>query len=139
MFETGANAYRKTRVVTANQAQLVVQLYEGMVFFVGHAIGALDEGNLETAHASLKRAQEIVVTLRGTLRRDVGPLAQNLDALYDYFYRRLVEANVRKDPAPAREVLGYARQLLRTWQVAATQPTPSADKVQERALAAARR
>lgn len=139
MYETGANAYKKARVVTANQAQLVVQLYEGMVFFVGHAIGALDEGNLETAHTSLKRAQEIVVTLRGTLRRDVGPVAQNLDALYDYFYRRLVEANVGKDPSPAREVLDYARQLLQTWQFVAINATPGANKVEERALSMARR
>jgi flagellar protein FliS len=135
VFETGANAYRKTRTVTANQAQLVVQLYEGIVLSVGYAIQALAEGNLEGAHVSLKRAQEIITTLRGTLRRDAGPVAQNLDALYDYFFRRLVEANVNKDPSPAQEILGYTRQLLATWRIVASEPTLVASRVEDLDLA----
>lgn len=120
MFPNGASAYRKTQVTTANPAQLVVQLYEGAVCFLERAIQAMDRSDVEGAHTSLIRAQAVVTELRGTLRRDTGPLAVQMDGLYDYFYRQLMLANVRKDPTIASEVLGHVRVLLSAWRAIAS-------------------
>ncbi len=115
MFPNGANAYRKSQVTTASPTQLVAQLYQGAITFVERAIQAMDQRDVEKTNDSLIRAQAIVSHLRATLNREAGPLALQLDGLYDYFFRQLVLANVNKDPRPAREVLGYLRDLHAAW------------------------
>ncbi|MGH7860830.1 MAG: flagellar export chaperone FliS [Candidatus Dormibacteraceae bacterium] len=115
MFPNGATAYRKSQVTTASPAQLVAQLYQGAITFTERGVQAMEQRDLEKSHHSLVRAQAIVNHLRATLNRDAGPLALRLDGLYDYFFRRLVLANVSKDPAVAREVLGHLRDLHAAW------------------------
>jgi flagellar protein FliS len=121
MTGASANAYRKVQVTTASPAQLVVQLFEGAARFIEQGIQAIERRDLEQAHTALVRAQAIIAQLRASLDREVGPLADQLDGLYDYFFRRLVLANVEKDAAPAREVLGHIRELLAAWREVARQ------------------
>jgi flagellar protein FliS len=139
MFPRGASAYRKSQVTTASPAQLVVQLYQGAICFLERAIQAMEEGDLEQSHCALIRVQDIVTQLRSTLNRDVGPLALQLDSLYDYFWRQLVLANVCKEPAIAREVLDHLRQLLETWQTVAELSSRTAEVAAAPILAGAQR
>jgi flagellar protein FliS len=113
------SSYRKTQIETATSGQLVVLLYQGAVRFLSLALTALEEGNIEMAHKSLVKAQDIVLELRATLNPEAGDIAQKLDALYDYMLRRLVEANFRKEGGPVREVLAYLQELLPAWEAAA--------------------
>jgi flagellar protein FliS len=114
--------YRATRVQTAGSVDLVVMLYQGAVKFIRLGIQALEHDDPKAAHANLVRAQDIVVELLGSLNRDAGgQIANQLAGVYDYCFRRLVTANVRKDPAPAREVLGIVRDLGMAWQEIALQ------------------
>ena len=55
-----------------------------------------------------------------------GDLARNLMQIYEYMNYRLVEANLRKDTQPAREVERLLRELLPAWEQAAreTATTP---------------
>lgn len=116
MYRNGAQVYKKLQVTTANPTQLVVQLYEGAVCFLERAILAMERRDIESAHHGLVRAQDIILHLRGTLNLEAGPLAVQLADLYDYFWRRLLQANVQKDPEIAREVLGHLRELLAAWR-----------------------
>ncbi len=122
MIPNAAQAYRRMQVTTASPPQLVVQLYEGAICFLERAIPALEAGDVEQAHLSLTRAQDIITQLRASLNRDAGPLALQLDGLYDYFWRQLVAANARKDPAIARQILGYLQQLVTAWRAIAAPP-----------------
>jgi flagellar protein FliS len=45
-------------------------------------------------------------------------ISKSFDSIYEYMYRRLVDANIRKDKAILEEVLGYAKELRDTWQEA---------------------
>jgi flagellar protein FliS len=92
-----------------------------------------------TAHTELVRAQDIVVELRGSLNHEAGgDIATQLAALYDYCYRQLVAANVKKDPAPAREVLGILHDLGTAWQqIAAQQRQAQAASVNPASIARA--
>jgi len=45
-----------------------------------------------------------------TLNMDI-PLSNQLYALYDYIHRRLVEANIKKDPAIIDEASHFLREL----------------------------
>lgn len=144
MFPNGATAYRKSQVTTASPAQLVAQLYQGAITFTERAVQAMEQRDLEKSHHSLVRAQAIVSHLRATLNRDAGPLALRLDGLYDYFFRRLVLANVTKDPTIAREVLGHLRDLHAAWLAISpsawsTQPVPVSDSRQPVAASASGR
>src|SRR5947209_7898586 len=102
-------------------------LYRGAVRFLSTAIEAIHARNVAEAHDKLVKTQDIVASLLESL--DVergGEIASNLTALYEYMLRRLIEANLRKDAAPAREVQGLLRELLPAWEAAVKQ-TSAAD------------
>jgi flagellar protein FliS len=42
-------------------------------------------------------------------------ISQSLALLYDYMYRRLIDANIKKDKDILEEVLGFAKELRDTW------------------------
>lgn len=114
--------YRATKVETAGPVDQVVMLYQGAVRFSRLGIEAIERGDAKAAHTNLVRAQDIVVELRGSLNHEVGgEIATQLASVYDYCFRRLVAANLKKDPAPAREVVSILRELGTAWQQIAAQ------------------
>jgi len=116
--------YRQTQTQTAAPGELVLMLYRGAIRFLSSAIEAIDAKDTAEAHNKLVRTQDIVASLLGSLDHERGgDVARNLSALYDYMLRRLVEANVRKDARPAREVQGLLRELLPAWEAAVKQTT----------------
>ena len=114
--------YRATKVQTAGSVDLVVMLYQGAVKFIRLGIDAIERQDASAAHENLVRAQDIIVELLGSLNREEGgQIASQLSGIYDYCFRRLILANVKKDVAPAREVLRIMRDLGMTWQQIALQ------------------
>jgi flagellar secretion chaperone FliS len=114
--------YRATKVETAGSVDLVVMLYQGAVRFIRQAVDALEQDDPKTAHTNFVRAQDIVVELLGSLNREAGgQIATQLAGIYDYCFRRLILANVKKDPAPAQEVMNILRDLGKAWQQIASQ------------------
>jgi flagellar protein FliS len=114
------NTYRETQTQTADPGELVVMLYKGAARFLASAIEAIGAKNLETANNSFVRAQAIISELSDTLDlKQGGELAQNLFQIYEYMNFRLVDANLRKDAAPAREIETLLRDLLPAWEQAA--------------------
>lgn len=109
--------YREVQVLTASPERLVLLLYEGAIRFLEEARSALDGGDLVRAHERLTRTQDILTELIAGLDFSY-EVSGNLYSLYDYFRRRLVEANVRKDPAAVQEVLGFLKELHHTWREA---------------------
>src|SRR4051812_44156355 len=121
--------YRATKGETAGSVDLVVMLYQGAVRFIRVGIEAMEREDPKAAHQNLVRAQDIVVELLGSLNREAGgQVAEQLASVYDYCFRRLVTANVKKDPAPAREVIGILRDLGTAWQEIAAQQRQAQSK-----------
>jgi flagellar protein FliS len=114
--------YRATKVETAGSVDLVVMLYQGAVRFIRLGIEAIERNDGKAAHENLVRAQDIVVELLGSLNHEAGgQIAGQLASVYDYCFRRLVTANVKKDAIPAREVVVIMRDLGTAWQEIAAQ------------------
>jgi flagellar protein FliS len=112
-------SYRQTQAETAAPGELVVMLYRGAARFVGSAVEAIEACNVPTAHNNLVRAQAVISELLETLDLERGgELARNLMQIYEYMNHQLVEANLRKDVAPAREVERLLRELLPAWEQA---------------------
>ena len=94
-YNKAAQLYQKNSIETASPARLPLMLYDGAVKFSHIAIEAIEEGNIEKAHKNIVKVQNIIVEFRSTLDMKY-PVAKDFDNVYDYIYRRLVEANMRR-------------------------------------------
>ncbi len=116
-----ARAYQTQAVFTASPGQLVLMLYDGALRFLGHARDALESTDestrrIEIINTNLIKAQNILAELQGNLNHEIGgDHAANLNRLYDYYIRRLLEANMKKKVEPVIEVEGLVRQLRDGW------------------------
>jgi flagellar protein FliS len=115
-------AYRTSQVVSASRVGQIVLLYQGAIRFGAQHVAFLERNEVESAHNASIRCQEIVNSLRGSLDRSAGPIALQLDDLYDFVMRRLYAGNMTKDPRPTEEALQVLRGLLEAWQELAARP-----------------
>ena len=122
--------YSQVQIKTANKGKLIVLLYQGAVRFLLKAAVQLEgKGN------SLIRAQDIVLELMYALDQKLldegNELAQNLQRLYLYCYRRLVHANTHLDLGAIEEVIELLNNLLEAWEKVAVQ-VPAGPPVDDR-------
>jgi flagellar protein FliS len=116
-----ARAYQTQSVLTASPGQLVLMLYDGALRFLavardGFALPETNPRRYEQINSGLMRAQAIIGELQASLDHTTGgEFSGNLDRLYDYHLRRLLEANLRKDEAPVIEVEKLVRELREGW------------------------
>ncbi len=106
--------YKDNSIFTSSPEELTLMLYNGLVKFIGLGITAVKEKNYEMANENIIRAQDIITEFRQTLDKRY-EVAHSLDLLYDYMYRRLIDANIEKSEEILNEVLGFARELRDTW------------------------
>jgi len=111
----GYQAYRKTQIQTADQGGLILLCYDGAIGFLRKALKAISEKDQMSATELLTKAQNVLWELTNGLNRDAGQIAHNLEAIYNYMIRRLVDAQYHSSPAPVNEVLGYLQELRDTW------------------------
>ena len=114
----GVQGYQRAATETASPAQLIVMLYAGCIRFSALGKTAIEQKDFTTSRENLLKAQAIIAELMGSLNLSIGDLATNLMRLYDYMYRRLIDANIRRDAEAAAEVEGLLRGLLPAWEEA---------------------
>lgn len=76
---------------------------------------AMEENDVEERNTNLLKAQKIIQELMVTLNMDYD-VAKQMMLMYDYIYRRLVEANIKSDVAILDEVEGYVTEFRDTWK-----------------------
>ena len=110
------SSYQRTNVQTADQRQLIVMLYDGMIRFLRKSQQKIEQGDIEGAHNYLVRARQIVAELLSTLKPEkAGEIGQNLQRLYAYAFNRIAEANLYKDVAMIEEVIDIMNTLREGW------------------------
>jgi flagellar protein FliS len=115
-------AYRRGAVLAASPGELVVILYDGARRFLRQAAAAMEAGEIERAHITLRHAEMIIAHLDSTLDIEQGQIAHSLRQLYGFCLRHLNAARMEKDPAMLAQVstiLGELREAFA--QVAATE------------------
>ena len=116
-------AYRRGAVLSAGPAQLVVILYDGARRFLRQAMAAMEAGDVERAHVTLRHGEMIIAHLNGTLDLDQGDVALRLRSLYEFSLHHLNAARMAKNPAMIAEVSDLLGELREAWaQVAAEAP-----------------
>ena len=109
------NHYKNSSVKTASPARLTLMLYDGAVKFCNIALESINNGDVSTANTNIIKAEKIIVELRATLDMKY-PVAKEFDRVYDYIYRRLVEANMKKDKDILNEALKHIKTMRDTWK-----------------------
>lgn len=114
LTNNGYDQYKSNSINTATPEELTLMLYNGLVKFLMQAQSAIEAHNIEKANNGIVKAQAIIAEFMTTLDMNF-EVSQNLELLYDYMYRQLVQANLKKDNSIVDEVLGMAKELRDTW------------------------
>lgn len=115
MAVNAAAVYKGNSIMTATPAELTLMLYEGAIKFCNIALMAVEKNNIEKANINIIKAEKIINELRASLDFTY-PVANQFEMVYEYIYRRLIEANIKKDPDIIEEALGYIREMRDTWK-----------------------
>lgn len=114
--QTQANAYLKTKVMTARPEQLRLMLLDATLKACRQAQEAMSREDYTTSADSLGHAREIVIELVRTINPEHDPeLAARVRDLYLYFYKELAQASLRKDPAVLAGVIKLLEYERETW------------------------
>jgi flagellar protein FliS len=110
MYET----YKQNSIFTASPEELTLMLYNGLIKFIMLAQKSIEDKDVQKAHESIIRAEDILMEFKATLDMQY-ELSHGLALLYDYMLDRLFDANIKKDTDILAEVLHFAKDLRDTW------------------------
>lgn len=103
-------------VVSATPHRLIQMLMEGALEKIAAAKGAIARRDIPTKGAQISWAISIIDGLRMSLDIEAGgEIAGNLDRLYEYMPRRLLEANLKSEPAYLDEVAKLLKEIKSAW------------------------
>jgi len=116
----GMSEYKKvdtqSGVAFADPHRLIQMLMEGALDKIAIAKGCLERNDIAGKGSHISWAISIIDGLRMSLDKTAGgDIAQNLDDLYDYMGRRLLQANIKSDPAMLDEVASLIREIKSAW------------------------
>lgn len=117
---SGAAQYGKVAAESeagyANPHRLVQMLMEGALDKVSTAKGCLERNDLAGKSRQVSWAMSIISGLRTSLDMETGgPIAANLDDLYEYMTRRLIDASTQNDSAALDEVSSLMLEIKGAW------------------------
>lgn len=124
------NALRQYQQINAESAtayasphRLIQMLMEGVFDSLTKARGHIQRGEVIAKGEQISKAIDIVGGLREGLNQEAGgELAANLDALYDFMQRRLMEANLCSNAAMLDEVGELLRPVKDAWDAIGSAP-----------------
>ncbi len=111
-----ANAYLRTRVMTASPEELRMLLLDGAVKFAHQGRDGLARKDHEAAYLGVSQCRNIIFELMTSVREEVDPeLVANVKALYGFIYKSLVESLHEKDLEKLDKMIGLIEYERETW------------------------
>ncbi len=111
--------YRRMQTATASPGELIALLYDALLRNLSKAERGLGASDVDEAHTAMLRAQDIVLELISSLDIDAegeaGTIARQLAPLYEYMYRRLLDASLHKQAEPIAEVRRLVQPVREAW------------------------
>ena len=106
------------QIADANSHRLIQMLLEGALEKIAKAKGNMARKEISSKGENLGLAITIVGTLQSSLDMEKGgEIAKNLEALYDYMSRCLLEANINNDTGKLNEVTSLLKEVKGAWDV----------------------
>ena len=120
MNATGLSAYTQTNIESivheATPHKLISMLLKGATDALAQAIGAIGRKDFEGKSKKISKATEIILNLQTYLDREKGgEVADNLNELYTYMVKALIDANRTNDLEKLREVSGLLDTVAEGW------------------------
>lgn len=112
-----ANNFVETAVSEATPHKLVEMLYEGANKNLNLSKFFMQNKNYEKKSEHANKALSIINALRDGVNLEKGKeVGENLYGLYDYCYRKTLEASAKNDPVLVDEVIDILKDLSEAWQ-----------------------
>lgn len=106
--------YQQNAIMSAGPEELTTMLYNRLVKDMKLAQEQVVNKDYQSANNSMCHAQDIISHLMNTLNTNL-EVGKNLEIMYDYMNRRLLEANIKKDVTILQEITGHAEEIRDTW------------------------
>jgi len=123
-YKDASSTYKETKIKTAGQGQLIVMLYDEAVKQLTKAVELLeannsekkDPGSIQQISKAVMKAEEIITELMISLDFEQGgDIAKHLFALYTWFNKELLEANITQDKNRIITVKDLLTDLRNAW------------------------
>ena len=120
MLSKGLAQYQQVNTVAgvegASPHRLIQMLMEGVLQRLAEAKGAIQRHQIAKRGETIGKAITIIDGLESSLNKDAGgEMAGNLEELYAYMQRRLLEANLHADESMVEEVIGLMKTIKSGW------------------------
>ncbi len=121
-MRTSLQAYQRvsvnTLLETVSPHKVITMLLQGAVERLIQAKGALQQGNITVKGEKIGKASAIIYSLRDCLSMEEGgEIAVNLDNIYEFMARHLIEANQENNPDKIELVVSLLREIQSAWIV----------------------
>lgn len=131
MVEKGMSAYQEISFLTADPKKLILICYRQAILNLKAAREHYLAKEYEKKARALQKALAIIYELNNALDFEKGgSIARNLDELYKYMTRCLLEADIKKDPNVFASVIGMLEELESAWKAIITPDEGSDSKPQ---------
>jgi flagellar protein FliS len=123
-YKNALSSYKETRITTASQGQLIIMLYDeavrqlntGLELMKLNSNGKKEPGRIEKISKAILKTEEIITELLVSLDFEKGgDISKSLFAIYTWFNRELMEANINQDIGRLEKVRDLIDDLRSTW------------------------
>jgi flagellar secretion chaperone FliS len=115
MSYAALNKYKENSVTTATPEELTLMLYDGAIKFMNIAKFSIEKKEMEKAHNSLVRAQDIINELNYSLDMKY-EISSEMRDLYDFIMSKLIDGNLQKDTNHIDDALSITSEMRDTWK-----------------------
>ena len=102
--------YKQQSVMTMTPGQILIAVYDELIKQLNIAILSFENNDMMEINRSLQKSQRIINELRATLNYDY-EISKNLEDIYNFLNRAIMNANIKKDPSDLKDVLEIATGL----------------------------
>lgn len=118
MTATAPNPYLRDAILTATPEQLHLMLYDGAIRFALQGRDAMVRKDYEMMYLRLTRAQNVIIEMLNGLNYEVNAeLCQRMASIYNFIYRKLVDACVGRKTEDLDDAVRVLRMERETWQI----------------------
>jgi flagellar secretion chaperone FliS len=111
-----ANAYLRTKVMTAPPEELRLMLLDGAIKFAMQARTGIEQSDHEMIYMGFSQSRDIVLELLNSIKTEPAPeIANAVRELYTYLYGELVRANTEKNLDLLNEMIEILEYERETW------------------------
>jgi len=103
--------YKQQAISTMTPAELVVKVYDECERQLHRSVNFINMKDYAEAHGALDKSASLINGLRSVLDMSVGEISGNLDSLYDFFYKEIVIADMKKDKEAILRLLPQIGEL----------------------------